>query len=227
MLRSTSRPKIREIMAERLTTLIQSQGLQPGDRLPTEAELAAQFGVNRLSLREATKALEFLGVLESKPGRGLAVGTVDLARMAEYLGFHPPLQRASHTELLETRLIIETGVLPRVIDMLRLDVALYDSLASINERLRNTTDLDDRIALDMAFHRRLVECSGLTPLLTFNDLLTVFFQKFADSARNADWSAGADQHARLIHFLRAGDLTAACDQLRQHIQRHSQQIPTD
>jgi DNA-binding FadR family transcriptional regulator len=35
--------------------------LKPGDRLPTENELAAGFGVNRLSLREATKALEFLG----------------------------------------------------------------------------------------------------------------------------------------------------------------------
>ena len=61
-------------MAEKLTAFITSQGLKPGDRLPTEHELAASFGVSRLSLREATKALEFLGIVEAKPGCGLSVG---------------------------------------------------------------------------------------------------------------------------------------------------------
>ena len=71
MLKSVERSKIRDVVAGRLKDLIAEGNLQPGDRLPTETELATRFGVNRLSLREATKALEFLGIVEAKPGRGL------------------------------------------------------------------------------------------------------------------------------------------------------------
>lgn len=221
---AAARPKIREVMAARLKSFIQDQGLKPGDRLPTEAQLAERFGVNRLSLREATKALEFLGVVESKPGRGLAVGNVDVGRIAEYLEFHPPLQRVSHPELLETRLIIETGVLPRVIEQMRVDHTLFESLAAINQQFRNATRHPERIQYDIAFHRRLVEGSGLTPLLTFNDLLTAFFHRFEDSARAGDWSAGSEQHERLIHHLRDGHLADACELLRMHIRRHQERI---
>src|SRR5262245_44742637 len=115
MLETVLRPKIRDVMATRLKAYIIERGLKPGDRLPTETELAAQFGVSRLSLREATKALEFLGVLSAKPGRGLVVGEVDLDRVTEYLGFHPTFQNAPPIQLIETRMVIETGVLPYVI----------------------------------------------------------------------------------------------------------------
>ena len=50
------------------------QKLMPGDRMPTETQLAETFGISRLSLREATKSLEFLGIIESKTGVGLTVG---------------------------------------------------------------------------------------------------------------------------------------------------------
>ena len=78
MLETLPRRKIRDVVADRLKSYIQSENLVPGDRLPTETELAEMFGVSRLSLREATKALEFLGILESRTGVGLTVGRIDL-----------------------------------------------------------------------------------------------------------------------------------------------------
>jgi DNA-binding FadR family transcriptional regulator len=55
---------------EPVAEYIVDASLKPGDRLPTETELAARFGVSRLSLREATKALELLGIVEARPGKG-------------------------------------------------------------------------------------------------------------------------------------------------------------
>ncbi len=46
----------------------------PGDRLPTENQLAETFGISRLSVCEATKTLEFFGIIDSKSGVGLTVG---------------------------------------------------------------------------------------------------------------------------------------------------------
>ena len=95
-------------MAEKLTAFITRQGLKPGDGLPTEHELAAGLASSRLSLREATKALEFLGIVEAKPGRGLSVGETNLERMTGYLEFHPTLREAPPQELIGTRVVIET-----------------------------------------------------------------------------------------------------------------------
>ena len=107
MLETLPRRKIRDVVAERLKSYIVSEELAPGDRLPTETELAEQFGVSRLSLREATKSLEFLGIVESRTGVGLTVGQIDLQRVTDHLGFHPALHRADPLQLIETRLIID------------------------------------------------------------------------------------------------------------------------
>lgn len=224
MLGTIKRHKIRDVVATQLKTYIAAQELKPGDRLPTETELASQFGVSRLSIREATKALEFLGIVEAKPGRGLSVGQVSMERMTEYLGFHPALQTASAEELIGTRIVIETGVLPYVIQQMQRDASIYESLQTIVDDLRRARNLQVWLELDIAFHRRLVESSGLTPLLAFNDLLAVFFQKFRESVKKAGRKEGVDSRQRLVDALRDGRLADACDELRQHIEGHRQRL---
>ncbi len=53
MLETLPKQKIRDVVADRIKSFIATEKLMPGDRLPTETELAEQFGVSRLSLREA------------------------------------------------------------------------------------------------------------------------------------------------------------------------------
>ena len=55
------RPKVRDQVAGQIQQYIVKQKLGPGDRLPTETQLAETFGICRLSLREATKTPELLG----------------------------------------------------------------------------------------------------------------------------------------------------------------------
>jgi len=224
MLEALPRRKIRDVVADHLTSFINSERLKPGDRLPTETALAVQLGVSRLSLREATKALEFLGIVAAKPGVGLTVGSVDLDRVTSYLGFHPALQEAPATNLIETRIVIETGVLPYVIRRMRDQPAIYDGLAAINDQLRDARELSQFVELDIAFHRRLIESSGLAPLLAFNDLLTVFFQRFRDSVKRAEWKTGVDGHRRLLDALRDGQLDVACGELEEHIRSHERRM---
>jgi len=224
MLEALPKRKIRDVVADHLTSYITSERLKPGDRLPTETALAEQLGVSRLSLREATKALEFLGIVSSKPGVGLTVGQVDLDRVTTYLGFHPALQQAPAVQLIETRILIETGVLPYVMRRMQEDPTVYESLARIVEELRRERDLARWVELDIAFHRRLVESSGLSPLLAFNDLLAAFFLRFRESVKHAEWKSAIEGHQRLLEYLAAGKLEAACKEMEEHIRSHQRRM---
>ena len=220
MLETGGRTKIRDVVAERLKSFIVSGNLKAGDRLPTETALAVQFGVSRLSLREATKSLEFLGVLESKPGRGLSVGRLNMERVTEYLGFHPALQEITAQELVHTRVLIETGVLPHVALEMKRDASIHEELKGVNDALRRARGLQRRVDLDIAFHRGLIEASGLSPLLAFGDLLAVFFQRFRESVKKAEWRLGVEGHQKIIDALRDGDVARAAGELRPHIESH-------
>ncbi|WP_245194807.1 FadR/GntR family transcriptional regulator [Kitasatospora phosalacinea] len=62
-----------EVAAEQLLELIASLGLRPGDRLPTEVELAGRLGTSRTVVREGVKILSALGRVRAQKGRGLYV----------------------------------------------------------------------------------------------------------------------------------------------------------
>jgi GntR family transcriptional repressor for pyruvate dehydrogenase complex len=58
---------------EKIRELITSGNYRPGDRIPTEQELAERFGIGRSSIREAVKIFQHLGVLESRVPKGTFV----------------------------------------------------------------------------------------------------------------------------------------------------------
>ena len=220
MLKTLPRRKIRDQAAEQIKQFIVSQQLGPGDRLPTETELAEKFGVSRLSLREATKALEFIGIVESRTGVGLTVGQIDLERVTGHLGFHPSLHRVDPQQLIDSRVVIETGVLPYVARRMAADDSLHGALQSIVDRFKKVRDLQSWIDLDIEFHRSLLEASGLLPLVAFGDLLHVFFQRFRESVKKAEWKAGVESHQRIIDDLRDQNVERATEELKSHIESH-------
>lgn len=224
MLKPLPRRKIRDQAAQQIKEFILSERLGPGDRLPTESELAETFGISRLSVREATKALEFIGIVQSKTGVGLTVGQMDLNRVTEHLGFHPALNRADPLQLIDTRVIIEIGALPHISKRMVVNESIYDRLQSVIDRSQSARKLEAWIDLDIEFHRTLLESSGLAPLVAFGDLLHVFFQTFRESVKKAQWQAGTESHQRLINALRDGKIEIAGDELRQHIEFHKTRV---
>src|SRR5512143_3600157 len=99
--RAPKRRRLHEDVAEQVRDAILDGRFAPGTKLPPERELAAEFGVNRTSVREAIKVLEGLGLVSVRQGDGATVlrlidasfdvlpatifrgGRVDLAMLAE------------------------------------------------------------------------------------------------------------------------------------------------
>ena len=97
-----------EIIIEQIRDQIASGSLKPGDLLPAERQLSDMMGVNRHSLREALKVLEFLGVVHSRTGIGTMVNNLGqdilVDRVEQAASFSP---RRFLKELMELRQAIE------------------------------------------------------------------------------------------------------------------------
>ena len=92
------------------------------------------------------------------------------------------------------------------------------------ERFRLARDVKKWIAVDIDFHQSLLEASGLKPLVAFGDLLQIFFQRFRESVKKAEWEASIDSHVKIVDILRKGDIPQATAELRQHIESHKGRI---
>jgi DNA-binding FadR family transcriptional regulator len=220
MLETLPRQNLSDLVAERIKQYILDHGLRPGDRLPTEQELADRFGVSRVCTREATKALGFLGILQAAPRRGLVVGQVDMRRLTTYLGFHLAIGDFPGAQLLDARIVLETGALPHVQQRMADDPTLYDQFSQKADQVRRARTLDERIAADVAFHRALLDASGIGPLLAFHDLLAIFFDRFRRSLARGDWENGIKQHQAILDALHDGELPSARDLLTRHLEYH-------
>jgi DNA-binding FadR family transcriptional regulator len=214
------RRNLSEVVAERIRQYIIDNGLKAGDRLPTEQELSERFGVSRVSTREATKALGFLGIIDAAPRRGLVVGRIDMKRLTSYLGFHLAISDFPRQQLLDARIVIETGALPHALRRMAEDPELYERLMEAADAVQAATSLDERIAADAAFHRALLDASAVGPLMAFHDLLAIFFDRFRRSLASGDWEGGIRQHRQIVEALRGGDLKLASDVLTRHIDHH-------
>jgi GntR family transcriptional regulator, transcriptional repressor for pyruvate dehydrogenase complex len=213
------RRKTSDILVDQIKQFITGHDLKPGDHLPTESELAKSFGVSRISVREATKTLGFLGILEAKPGRGLTVGRMDVGRLKESLSFHPAMYDVPDDQLIDTRVIVESGIVPYVVRRMAADPEIYNCLNEMNEQLRRATDAGSFVKLDAAFHQLLVESSGLTPLAAFSDLLQIFFERFRNTVKK-NWRGGVKLHQEIIDGLRDGNVELVANLLHQHIESH-------
>ena len=223
-LSDTPKLKKSEMVAGRLRDYIIEHQLKPGDRLPTEDQLAELFAVSRVSVREATKALGFLGIIEAAPRRGLTVGQVSMDRVSKYLGFQIAVADLPFDELIATRIVIETGGLDHVAKRMVADPSVYAMLREQNDRLRAATRRDDWIENDVQFHCKLVAASGLQALTAFNDLLQVFFVRLREDFPRSAWLSGIESHQDIIDALRAGDIQMAGDLLRAHIESHRERL---
>ena len=95
-----------------LTDGMVSGELKPGDKLPTDPELAATLGVARTSVREATKILTYLGVLESRRAEGTFVANGFQESMIDPMVYGIILnQEEDFQSLIELRELTEVGIL--------------------------------------------------------------------------------------------------------------------
>ena len=130
-----------------LTDGMVSGELKPGDKLPTEPELAATLGVARTSVREATKILTYLGVLESRRSEGTFVANGFQESMIDPMVYGIILNKGENFDsLMELRELTEVGIL-----RLAIKKRSEEGLEAVREKLDAFSDAVEQGNLTAAF----------------------------------------------------------------------------
>jgi len=97
-------------IAERLVSLIAERKLRPGEKLPSERDLAAMMQVSRPSLREALRALDMMKIVEIRHGSGTFVASLKPERLVEHFDFVFSLDDSTFTQALDARAMLEPSL---------------------------------------------------------------------------------------------------------------------
>ncbi len=100
--------KISEEIVEQIKALISQGQLKPGERVPSERDLAAMLGVSRPSVREAIMVLDAMGLVESRQGGGTYVRSLTEQSIADPLGGLLANNARMRHDLSEVRIGLES-----------------------------------------------------------------------------------------------------------------------
>ncbi|MFI7498518.1 FadR/GntR family transcriptional regulator [Streptomyces sp. NPDC049687] len=144
---------------ERIKAMIGEGLLEPGQRLPTERDLAAQLGISRSSMREAIRALTVLGVLEARHGSGIYVTQLQAGDLLETFGVVADLSRGPRlVELLEVRRILESTA--TALAAARITPGELAAVEAHLAAMNATDDPEEILAHDLSFHRAIAAAAG-------------------------------------------------------------------
>jgi DNA-binding FadR family transcriptional regulator len=203
-----------EQIAERLADDIRSGVLAPGERLPSERELAKTLEVSRASVREALASLALQGVVETRHGAGTFV-----------VGMPPsePPHDASPSAVLEARLALEPAVARLAAARGVPDETAEKLLAAMEAE---PVDIATWNASDRLFHRQLAAMTGNPVLLAFADHVASLmdeplWQRLRDDsiAQAGRTRIHVAEHRMIYEAIVAGDAEAAAFYSVQHINR--------
>lgn len=194
--------------------------LRSGDRLQSERELAEQFGVSRITVRDALRVLEARGLVRVKVGAtgGAFVAETNVDQVAESISTMILLKRMTLSQLAEARTIVETATAELAAQ--RADDAAIGKLSEMVERGRRVVrehlphteaSMDFHVALAEASRNELLQAT----VRAYRDLLMQTLRDMRD-VRSARVTQKA--HEEILEAIRAHDPEATRQLVLVHLQ---------
>jgi GntR family transcriptional repressor for pyruvate dehydrogenase complex len=218
------RRKTYQLVAERLLALISSEHLVPGDLLPSERELVAQYAVGRSSIREALRMLESKGVIASEANGGFAVAPFGNA-LNQSLDFLLSVDQADVGELFEVRRIIE-GEAVALAAARRSEAELEPMAEQIRAMEAGLASEEAFAAADLRFHLLLADASRNRLIASLMDAIRALLERvLALSYHVPGGPEGAiEQHRRILQAIADGEPDVARARMEQHLERSEHEV---
>lgn len=231
LLEPVKKIRLYESIVKQIQKLITSGDLKPGQKLPPERELAEELGVSRTSIREALRALEMMGYLESRVGVGGGTYIKEVTFRNIISPFSETLLQHDEfiVELLEVRLFLEIEVVRLAAE--RRTAEHIQHLEDAVEQMR--TDIDNGgtgLAGDNAFHGVLADAANNRVLQEFvglcGDLLEVEREEHLRT-RPDEPRRALRQHYDILEAVRRQDTDDARRVMEDHILTVSEVIKSN
>jgi GntR family transcriptional repressor for pyruvate dehydrogenase complex len=212
------RNKVYEEVARQIERLILKK-LKPGDKLPSERELAETLGVSRSSIRDAIRSLELMGMVEPRQGAGTIVREISSESLANPLANVLKRKEELVSELLDFRKMLEPPLAARAAARIS-----ADEISEMEEILQRQQEKQNQgeaaVAEDAEFHYSIALASGNSVVLKVLDILMDLLRGTRERSLQVE---GRPQrslagHRRILAALKRHDAEAAKSAMRRHIE---------
>lgn len=211
------RSQLHDEVVKQLRDSIDNGNLQPGERLPSERELASALDVSRNVLREALRVLEANGLVYTKPGVGRMVRVLEAG--------HPigrsltdSLELATIDEVLETRALLECEIVVVACDRRTDDEATAIVEASMRQHSWND-NLSFHVLIAASTHNSVLE------RLVFDHLQLLNRLRQRDRYYSEqDTQRLLSEHNEIAQAILNRDGQLGADLMRQHLEETKDRI---
>lgn len=211
-----------EDIESQIRARISAGDLKPGDRLPAERELAAEFSVSRNTLREALRVLEIVGLLELRQGSlgGAFVRPGNPGVIVNSL--RDLFQSGSITprELTDARIWIGGTVVRVACERAKAeDLDALEANIEASAQAHAEGDLARRTAVNLEFHSLLGKATHNTLMAIMMDgIMAITREFFARLGRQADPDV-LPSRRKLLRHMRKGEADLAAEEMTRHLTR--------
>lgn len=212
--------RLYEEVVQQIQEMIVSGHLRLHDKLPTEPELAEEFGVSRTVVREAVKTLKEKGLIEVVQGRGTFVTAPTSNMVTGSFGLFLRMEHPSPSELIEARQLLEIEIAGLAAERARQEN--LDKINSYLAEMESTVEApEDFHKADTSFHKELSKSAQNIVLETMIEPVLVAMY---DTLRTVSQVPGGlhralDHHRKICERIKAGDREGAREAMRQHLEQ--------
>jgi len=214
--------RLSDAIGEQIRTRLATGDLRPGDKLPSERELANQLNVSRNAVREALRMLEMSGVVKLQKGAkgGAFIGDGNAEVLATGLKDLLNLRGLTIEQLTESRIwLAEIVVRVACERATERDLDLLEANIDEAERCFARGDLDGKLACQIEFHNILARATG-------NPVLIIIIASTMDLMHHVAQTVGAESNdlalksrRRFMKYFRARDIAAAVAEMTDHLEQ--------
>ena len=218
MLSPVKNTKVYEMVMEQIKNIVKKGELKTGDKLPSERDLCEKLEVSRASVREALRALQMLGLIESKHGEGNFINENFENSLLEPLSIVFLLLGSKNEDVLELRKVIE----PQIAALAAINITNEQliELREIMNELNNTIDVEISASLDKRFHYKIAQASGNNLISTIMFSISSLIEKYIENSKvhTLNKELVKTQHEEIWKSLEAKDVEAAATAVRKHLE---------
>lgn len=213
-----------EIIIDSIKNLLITKQVRPGDKLPSENELAESLQISRGSVREAMKILSSFGIVRIKRGDGTYVSENLTGSLIDPLLFQFILTDFDKTKLLELRELMEIGMMKIVVEKasdasIRKIREVHDKMSAAVESGRSSSR--ELAQLDRDFHAAIVAATD-NPLIQkiYGFVMEMFLPSLETSVIRGDHGRfSVELHKNIIDALETRNLNATVKEVELSIEQ--------
>jgi GntR family transcriptional regulator, transcriptional repressor for pyruvate dehydrogenase complex len=212
--------KVYEQVVNQIKKMIVEGTLKKGDKLPTERNLAEQLQVSRASVREAIRALEVIGLVESRQGAGNYIRNTFENSLLEPMSMMFLLEESNPSEIVELRKVLEIETV--VLAATRISGEELNYLEGLLEEMNLSNSEVINVVLDKKFHYTIAKASRNLLIINVLQVISQLIDDLIKGSREKILSTEENrlrltkQHELIYNALKNKDPKGAFDAMSGH-----------